>query len=174
VSYIEEEQMTENIKPIPEGFHTLTPYLVVRDAGKALDFYKRAFGAEIRSVHYTPDGKVMNANLRIGDSTLMLNEEFPGAVGCLSPQTLGGTTTTIHIYVPAADTLFNQAVAAGATVTMPVMDAFWGDRYGQLQDPFGHRWSIATHQEDLTPEEIEQRGKAVFAEMAKKHAAQNA
>jgi PhnB protein len=155
-------------EPIPAGFHTLTPYLVVRDAAKAVDFYQKAFGAKVRGVHKTPDGKVMNADLRIGDSILLFCDEFPGPPGWRSPQTLGGTSVTVHIYVKDVDALFNQALAAGAKTVMPVMDAFWGDRYGQLEDPFGHRWSIATHKEDLTAAEIEKRAEAAFAEMAKK------
>jgi uncharacterized glyoxalase superfamily protein PhnB len=150
---------------IPAGFHTLTPYLTVREGAQAVEFYKRAFGAKVRSVHHTPDGKVTNADLKIGDSILLFSDEFPGP-GCRSPQTLGGTTVTIHIYVKDVDKLFNQAVAAGAKVVMPLMDAFWGDRYGQIEDPFGHRWSLATHKENLSAKEIEQRGKAVFAKMA--------
>ena len=157
--------MPGNVKPIPEGFHSLTPYLVVRDAAKAIEFYKKAFGAEVREVHNSPDGKVMNADLKIGDSVLLLADEFPGAQ-CRSPQSVGGTTTTIHIYVEDVDAWFNRAISAGATVLMPVMDMFWGDRYGQLKDPFGHHWSLATHKEDPTPEEIERRAKEVFARMA--------
>lgn len=155
-------------QPIPPGFHTLTPYLVVRDAAKAVEFYQKALGAKVRGVHNTPDGKVMNANLKIGDSILLLSDEFPGPGGTGSPQSLGGTSVTIHIYVKDVDKLFNQAVAAGAKVIMPVMDAFWGDRYGQVEDPFGHRWSLATHKEDLSSAEIEKRGQALFAAMAKK------
>jgi uncharacterized glyoxalase superfamily protein PhnB len=161
------KKSAKKVKPIPAGFHTLTPYLVVRDAAKALEFYKQAFGAKVRSVHYAPDGKVMNADLKIGDSILLICDEFPGP-GCRSPQSLGGSTITIHVYVKDVDKVFNQAVAAGATVTMPLMDAFWGDRYGQLEDPFGHRWSLATHIKDLSSKQIEEAGKAVFAEMAKK------
>jgi len=152
--------------PIPAGFHTLTPYLVVREAAKAVEFYQKAFGAKVRGVHATPDGKIMNADLKIGDSIFLFSDEFPGP-GCRSPQSLGGTSVTIHIYVKDVDALFNQAVTAGAKVVMPVMDAFWGDRYGQLEDPFGHRWSIATHKEELSPKEVEKRGEAAFAEMAK-------
>ena len=158
--------MAGNVKPIPEGFHSLTPYLVVRDAVKASEFYKKAFGAEVREVHNSPDGRVMNADLKIGDSVLLLADEFPGAQ-CRSPQSVGGTTTTIHIYVEDVDGWFNRAVSAGATILMPVMDMFWGDRYGQLKDPFGHHWSLATHKEDPSPEEIERRAKEVFARMAK-------
>lgn len=160
--------MAGNAKPVPEGFHTLTPYLVVRNARNAIEFYKRAFGAEVLGIHDSPDGKVMNASLRIGNSIFMLNDEFPNMGACVSPQTLGGTTSMIHIYIEDVDSAFGRAVAAGATATQPVMDTFWGDRYGQLQDPYGHRWSLATHKEDLTAEEIEKRGKAVFEEMAKK------
>lgn len=164
--------MVGKTEPIPEGFHTLTPYLIVRDAPRAIEFYKQAFGAEVRNVHYTPDGKVMNADLKIGDSIFMLNEEFP-AWGSGSPLALGGTSVTVHIYCEDADALFDKAVTAGAKVTMPLMDAFWGDRYGQLEDPFGHRWSVGTHKEELTQQEIEERAKAVFAEMAKRPKAPN-
>ncbi len=157
----------KKVQPIPRGFHTLTSYIVVREAPKAIEFYKQAFGAKVRGVHSTPDGKVMNADLQIGDSILLLNDEFPGSK-CTSPQTLGGTTSTIHIYVKDVDALFARAVAAGASVVMPVGDQFWGDRYGQLLDPFGHSWSIASHKENLSTKEIEKRGQACFAEMAKK------
>jgi uncharacterized glyoxalase superfamily protein PhnB len=157
--------MAGNVKTIPEGFRTLTPYLVVRDAAKAVEFYTKAFGADARSVHYAPDGKIMNADLKIGDSVLLLSEEFPGAQ-CRSPQSIGGTSVTIHIYVEDVDGWFNRAVSAGATILMPVMDMFWGDRYGQLKDPFGHHWALATHKEDPTSEEIERRAKEVFAKIA--------
>ena len=153
-------------KPVPEGFHTITPHLIVRDAQKAIEFYKRAFGAEAIGVHRMPDGKVMHADLKIGDSHLMLNDEFP-EMKALSPQSLGGSAVTLHIYVKDVDSLFNQAVAAGATAIMPLMDAFWGDRYGKLSDPFGHHWSLATHKEDLTPQEVEKRGVAAMAQMSK-------
>jgi len=109
---------------------------------------------------------VMHADLKIGDSHLMLNDEFP-EMKALSPQSLGGSAVTLHIYVKDVDSLFNQAVAAGATATMPLMDAFWGDRYGKLSDPFGHHWSLATHKEDLTPQEVEKRGVAAIAQMSK-------
>ena len=155
---------------IPKGFRTLTPYIVVRDARKAVEFYQKAFGAKVRGVHYTPDGKVMNAHLQIGDSVLLLNDEFPGNK-CTSPQALGGTTSTLHIYVKDADAWFQRAVAAGATVVMPLMDQFWGDRYGQLLDPFGHHWSVATHKEDPTPKQIEERAAAIFSKMAQQQAA---
>jgi len=152
-------------KPIPEGFHTLTPYLTVKDAPRAIEFYQRAFGAEARSIHYAPDGKIMNAELKIGDSVLLLNEEFPG-MGPKSPLTIGDSPVTIHIYVEDVDKLFHQAQAAGAKVVMPLMDMFWGDRYAQVSDPFGHKWSMGTHKEDFTTAEIEQRGRAAFERMA--------
>jgi PhnB protein len=163
--------MPGKAKPIPEGFHTLTPHLIVRDAKRAIDFYKRAFGAQqLGQTHFTPDGKVMHATLKIGDSVLMLNDEFPDA-GTRSPQSLGGSPVTINIYIEDVDRLFNQAVSAGATIAMPLKDQFWGDRYGVVADPFGHKWSLCTHLEDVAPEELEKRAKAEFAEMAKKGAA---
>jgi len=158
-------------KPIPEGFHTLTPYLTVKDAPRAIDFYKQAFGAQVRGTHYSPDGKIMNADLKIGDSILMLAEEFPG-MGAKSPLALGDSPVTIHVYVEDVDKLFNQAIAAGAKAVMPVMDQFWGDRFGMVTDPFGHRWSIGTHKEDLTPAEIEKRGRAAFEKMHARQAGQ--
>jgi len=158
-------------KAIPEGFHTVTPYLTLKDAPQAIEFYKRALGAQVLSTHYSPDGKIMNAELKVGDSILMLAEEFPG-MGAKSPLSLGDSPVTIHLYVEDVDKLFNQAVAAGAKVTMPVMDQFWGDRYGQLTDPFGHRWSIGTHKEDLTPAEIEKRMRGAFEKMHARQAKQ--
>ena len=156
--------MTGKVKAVPDGFHTLTPHLVVRNAPQAIEFYQRAFGAEVRGLHHMPDGKtVMHALLKIGDSFLMLNDEFPSNK-VLSPQSIGGTGTTIHVYAEDVDALFQQAVSAGATETMPLMDAFWGDRYGQLEDPFGHRWSLASHKEDLSPEELQKRGQNAFQE----------
>ena len=155
--------MAGKAKPIPDGFHTLTPHLVVRDATKTIEFYKTAFGAELLGeVHYTPGGEVMHASLKIGDSILMLNDEFPDW-GALSPVSRGGASVTMHMYVEDADAAFNRAVAAGASVKMPLMDAFWGSRYGQVVDPFGHQWSIATHKRDVTKEELEQAARAAFA-----------
>ena len=158
-------------KPIPDGFHTVTPYLTVKDAPRAIDFYKQAFGAQVRSTHYSPDGKVMNADLKVGDSILMVAEEFPG-MGSKSPLALGDSPVTIHLYVEDVDKLFNQAIAAGAKAVMPVMDQFWGDRYGMVTDPFGHKWSMGTHKEDLTPAEIEKRGRAAFEKMHARQAQQ--
>jgi uncharacterized glyoxalase superfamily protein PhnB len=149
--------MKNKTKPIPEGFSTLTPHLVVKGASKAIDFYKKAFGAEEIRRMPGPDGKsIMHAELKIGNSHLMLVDEFP-EMNAHGPESIGGTPVTIHMFVEDADTVFNRAVNAGAQVRMPLADMFWGDRYGVLSDPFGHLWSIATHKEDLTPEEIRKR-----------------
>src|SRR5437667_2792552 len=156
--------MPEQVKAVPPGFHTLTPHLVVRNAEQALEFYKNAFGAEVLHVAHMPDGKVMHASLRIGDSMLMLNDEFPD-YGTLSPLSTGGTGVTIHIYTDNVDAAFNRAVSAGAQVKMPVMDQFWGDRYGLVADPFGHQWSIATHTKDLSPEEMQRAQDEAMAKM---------
>jgi PhnB protein len=156
--------MAEKVKAVPPGFHTLTPHLTVRDADKALQFYKNAFGAEIGGVARMPDGKVMHAALRIGDSMLMLNEEMP-EYGGLSPLLLNGTGVTIHIYTDNVDEAFNRAVSAGAQVKMPLMDQFWGDRYGMVTDPFGHKWSIAAHVKDLSPEEMQEAQDEAMANM---------
>ena len=140
-------------KPIPDGYHTLTPFLTVRDATRAIEFYKQAFGAKERGVMKGPDGKVMHAELMIGDSIIMLSDEFPD-FGCLSPQSIGGSSSGLHIYLEDVDAAFDRAVKAGAEVEMPVMDQFWGDRYGKLKDPFGHKWSIGTHIKDLSMDEM--------------------
>ncbi len=136
--------MAAAVKPVPEGFHTLTPHLVVRNAAEAIEFYKKAFGAaEVRRI-MAPDGKsIQHAELRIGDSCVLLNDEFPDW-GVYSPLQYNGTAVTLHLYVADADRLFQQAVEAGAQVVFPLADQFWGDRYGIVQDPYGHRWSIAT------------------------------
>ena len=156
--------MAGKVKAIPEGLHTITPHLVVRGGDQAIEFYKKAFGAQqTGGVFHAPDGKVMHAELRIGDSRIMLADEFPGAQ---SPQALGGSTVVLNVYVDDIDQLFNQAVSAGAKVTMPLANQFWGDRYGQVSDPFGHLWALGQHVEDVAPEEMERRGKAAFAKMA--------
>lgn len=145
---------------------TIIAHLIMNDASKAVEFYKNAFGAEIHGVHKTPDGKVMHAELGIGGARLMLADEFPG-FGCGSAKTLGGSPVVLNLYVEEdVDSLFNQAVAAGATVTMPLGNQFWGDRYGQITDPFGHRWALGQHVEDVTPEEMERRAKEAFSHMA--------
>ncbi|HKX94594.1 MAG TPA: VOC family protein [Methylibium sp.] len=141
------------VKPIPEGSHSLTPHLVCAGAAAAIDFYAAAFGAVEQFRLAGPDGKLMHGAVRIGDSMLMLVDENP-EWGMLGPKALKGSPVTIHLYVEDVDAFVAKAVAAGATVTMPVDDAFWGDRYGKLVDPFGHHWSVATHQRDLSAEEI--------------------
>ena len=141
-------------KPIPDGFGTLTPHITVKGARKAIEFYKKAFGAEEVGTHAMPDGTVMHSALRIGDSMLMLNDEFP-QMGAKGPQSLGGTPVTLHMFVQDVDKAFDRAVQAGAKQIMPVADQFWGDRYGIVADPFGHHWSIATHVRDVTPAELE-------------------
>lgn len=141
--------------PIPSGFRTVTPHLVIDGCAKAIEFYKKAFGAEEILRMPAPDGKrLVHAEIRIGDSAVMLADEFPEWAPRRSPTALGQTSVTIHLYVPDADAVFKRAVDAGAAVVMPMNDAFWGDRYGQVADPFGHQWSIATHQHDPTPEEM--------------------
>lgn len=150
-------------KPIPKGYHIITPSIVVRGAKEAIEFYKKAFGAKtVGGVMASPDGKVMHAEIRIGDSIVMLSDEFPN-MGSSSPQSVGGTSSSLMIYTRDVDALFNQAVAAGATVSMPVADMFWGDRYGVVTDPFGHRWALATHKEDLTPKEMARRAAAAMS-----------
>jgi uncharacterized glyoxalase superfamily protein PhnB len=156
------------VKPIPDGFHTITPHIVVKGAAKAIDFYKAAFGAEELGRHGMPDGTIMHALLKIGDSMLMLNDEFP-QMGAKGPQTLGGTATTLNLYVQDADKAFQRAVNAGATVKMPIADMFWGDRYGMVSDPFGHSWSIATHKQDLTPQQIMEAAKTAMAGKGQGH-----
>jgi PhnB protein len=144
-----------NVKPIPDGMHSITPHLVCAGAAQAIEFYARAFGAVEQMRLPGPGGKLMHASVRIGDSMVMLvdeNREW----GALGPLSLNGSPVTIHLQVADVDAVFAQAVAAGATVTMPLADMFWGDRYGQLKDPFGHLWSVATHQRDLTPQEIQE------------------
>lgn len=156
------------VKPIPDGYHTLTPFLTVRDAAKAIEFYKQAFDAEVRGgVMKGPDGKVMHAELKIGDSIIMLSDEFPD-FNCISPQTLGGSAMGLHIYLDGVDAAFDRAVKAGAEVEMPVMDQFWGDRYGKLKDPFGHKWSIATHVKDLSMDEMKKGMDEAMAKMDEK------
>jgi len=150
------------VKPIPDGFHTITPHIVVKGAAKAIDFYKAAFGAEELGRHAMPDGTIMHAQLKIGDTMLMLNDEFP-AMGAKGPQSIGGTPVTLHLYVQDADKAWERAVKAGATVKMPLADMFWGDRYGLVNDPFGHAWSIATHKADLTPAQIMEASKTAMA-----------
>jgi PhnB protein len=154
--------MTTKVEPIPDGYHTVTPYLVIKDAAKALEFYKEAFGATEQVRMPTPDGKVMHAEIRIGDSQIMLADECPDW-NALSPLTLGGTSVSIMLYVEDVDSVVNRAVTGGATVSMPVADQFWGDRMGTIVDPFGHKWSVATNKKDVTPEEVKKRAKELCA-----------
>ncbi len=156
--------MATKAKPIPEGYHTVQADLVVRDAAGAIEFYKEAFGAEELFRFDMPGGKIGHAELKIGDSIVMLADEMPGGC-CRSPESLGGTAVNIFLYVEDVDQFVDRAVAAGAKVAMPVKDMFWGDRYGQISDPFGHFWSIATHQEDIPAEEMRKRACEAMPEL---------
>jgi uncharacterized glyoxalase superfamily protein PhnB len=148
-------------KPIPTGFHSLTPHIVVSDGAAALEFYKKAFAAKELFRLATPGGSsIMHAQMTIGDSVLMIGGEFPP--NALSPKSRGGSSVNLHLYVPDVDAAFDRAVQAGGKVIMPVADAFWGDRYGIVEDPFGHQWSLATHQQDLTPEQLAAKAKKFF------------
>jgi PhnB protein len=153
-------------KGIPESVSPIIAHLVVSNGAEAIAFYKNAFSAEAFGVHYTPDGKLMHAELKIGGAHLMLADEFP-SFGSLSPKTLGGSAVVLNLYSGDVDALFDRAVKAGAMVTMPLANQFWGDRYGQVTDPFGHRWALGQHVEDVAPEEMERRAKEAFAQMAK-------
>jgi len=145
---------TTKVKPIPDWMHSVTPHLVCAGAAEAIEFYKKAFNATELTRLPGPPGKLMHASIRIGDSAIMLVDEFPDC-GSLGPKARGGSSVTIHLQVEDVDAIVKQAVAAGAKVTMPVADMFWGDPYGQLEDPFGHRWSVATHVRDVTQEEMQ-------------------
>ena len=153
------------VKPIPEGYRTVTPYLAVDDAAEAIEYYKKAFGAKERGRMETPDGKIGHAELEIGDSLVMLSDPIPEAT-TRTPKELGGTSASVFLYVEDVDAVVKRAVDAGATVTMEVADQFWGDRFGSVQDPFGHSWSIATHVEDVPPEEMAERAKTAMAAMS--------
>jgi PhnB protein len=154
--------MTSKVKAVPDGFHTVTPHLMVRDANRALDFYKKAFGAEVLHVMPGPGGKVMHAAVKIGDSIVMLADEFPE-----HGSKAGASGDALHIYIDNVDAAFQRVVSAGASVKMPVMDMFWGDRYGQVVDPFGHTWSLATHTRDMSPEEMQKEQEKAFSQMSK-------
>ena len=148
---------------VPEGFHTLTPQLVLDDAAQTIDWYTKALGAQEVSRSVGPDGKIMHAELKIGDSRFMVNDAMMGTRG---PKALGGSPASLWLYVQDSDALFNKAVAAGAKVQMPLADQFWGDRAGSVTDPAGYSWWIATRKEDLTPTEIRQRAEEFFKQMA--------
>jgi uncharacterized glyoxalase superfamily protein PhnB len=153
---------TLRVQPIPDGMHTVTPHLVCAGAADAIEFYKKAFNANEVARLPGPQGKLIHAFLRIGDSPVMLVDEFPEC-GALGPKSRGGSSVTIHLQVEDVDAVLAQAVAAGAKVTMPVADMFWGDRYGTLEDPFGHSWSVATHLRDVSPEEMRQAAQQMCA-----------
>jgi uncharacterized glyoxalase superfamily protein PhnB len=151
-------------KPIPDGFHTVTPSLVVSNAAEAIEFYKKAFNANEIYKFPTPDGTILHAMIQIGDSFVMMSDEFP-TLGMNSPTTIGGSAVTLHLYVDDSDKIFKQAVDAGAVITMPIMDAFWGDRFGTVMDPYGHSWAIATHKIDMTPEGLRKAGEEYFSNL---------
>ena len=152
-------------QPIPEGYHTVTPYLAVDDAAQAIEYYKSAFGAKERMRMEAPGGKIGHVELELGDSLVMLSDSFPQST-TRPPTELGGTSASVFMYVDDVDAVVKQAVDAGATVTMEVSDQFWGDRFGSIRDPFGHSWSLATHVEDVPPEEMAERAKAAMAAMS--------
>jgi uncharacterized glyoxalase superfamily protein PhnB len=161
------QQRTEinmTVKAIPEGMHTVTPHLVCAGAADAIEFYKKAFNAVEGARMPGPGGKIMHAQIKIGDSHVMLVDDFP-EMGGLSPKALNGTPVTIHLYVDDVDAIYAQAVKAGATAKMPPADMFWGDRYGQVTDPFGHTWSIATHKRDMTPEQMQKEMQEMMGKM---------
>jgi PhnB protein len=153
------------VAAVPTGYHTVTPYLVCRGAADAIAFYKKAFGAKEKVRMAGPDGKVMHAEMQIGNSMVMLGDEAPQQ-GATAPQTIGGTATSIFIYAPGVDKLYARAIAAGAVSEMAPMDMFWGDRFCKLADPFGHKWAIATHIEDVPPKEMRRRSAEAAAQGA--------
>jgi PhnB protein len=157
--------LKSKVKPVPAGYHTATPYLTIKGAAAAIDFYKRAFGAQELFRMPGPDGKIMHAEITIGDSHIMLADES-AATETKAPQSLNGTTTGIFLYVEDVDARFKQAVKAGAKETMPLQDMYWGDRFGKLTDPFGHKWMLASHIEDVSPAEIEKRSAAAVSKQS--------
>ncbi len=148
-----------SVRPIPEGYTSVTPALTVRDAARAIEFYTRAFGARELDRMPSPDGRIWHAEIQIGDARLMLADEFP-EMGGRAVESLGGTPVSLHLYVQDADTVVQRAIDAGATVIQPLTNAFWGDRYGRLKDPFGHEWGVATHVEDVSEQEMQRRAQA--------------
>ena len=155
----------KRVAAIPSGYHTVTPYLVCRGAAKAIEFYKKAFGAKEKLVMRGPGGSVMHAEIVIDGSVVMLSDEMP-EMGARSPESIGGTASGVFIFTPHVDVAYARAIAAGSTPEMPPMDMFWGDRYCKFLDPFGHRWSMATHIEDVSPKEMARRGEAFMAQQA--------
>ena len=159
--------MAATAKRVPEGYRTVTPHLTIRGAAEAIEFYKKAFDAREIRRSMGPDAKLMHAEIQIGDSRVFLNDEFP-EMGASSPFALKGTPVTMHLFVEDCDSVFDKAVKAGATVAMPLADQFWGDRYGLLVDPFGHRWSVASHLKDMTPEQMRAAAEEAMKQMAKR------
>ena len=155
--------MASKVNPVPEGFHTATPYMIIKGAAEAIEFYKKAFGATELTRHADPGGKVRHAEIKIGDSHVMLADECP-EMGYRSAQAVGDTPVSLMLYVQDADEVVKKAVAGDARVLQPVKDQFYGDRSGNIQDPFGHKWTIATHKEDVPPEELKKRAAALFAQ----------
>jgi PhnB protein len=153
------------VSPVPAGYHTVTPYLTVSEGARALDFYTKAFGAKVKERMEGPGGKIMHGEIRIGDSVVMLSDEFPNPGGTKAPPSLGGASGSVFLYVPNVDASFKRAVDAGCRETTPPTDMFWGDRFGQCVDPFGHHWSLATHKEDVRPAEMKKRAMAAMAQM---------
>lgn len=158
--------MANTVKRVPEGFHTITPSLTVKGAADAIDFYKKALGAEEIMRMTGPNGLIGHAELRIGDSVLFITDEMPNMGMCKSPQTLGGTTGSLYLYVDDVDSAFDRAVKAGGKATMPVTDMFWGDRFGSFEDPYGYQWGLSTHVKDMTPEQIDEAAKEFYEQMA--------
>jgi len=154
-----------NVRSIPEGYHTITPQLTCRDAARAIDFYKSVFGASEVMRMPGPDGRVMHSELKLGDSRIMVNDEFPGMTK--APEPTAVHSGSLFVYTENVDTLFDRAVRAGSRVDMPLDNMFWGDRYGKFTDPFGHQWGVATHVEDVTPEEMQRRSEEMTKKMAK-------
>jgi PhnB protein len=157
------KQAKKKVAPVPPGYHTVTPMLVCRHAAGAMDFYAKAFGAKVRARMLMPDGSIAHAEMQIGDSRIMLGDEMP-QMGASAPQTVGGSPVHLFLYVKDIDGWFARATAAGATTDMPPTDMFWGDRYGKLTDPFGHKWSMATHIEDVSPKEMARRSAEAFSQ----------
>ncbi len=167
VKAVKKKTPKQKVSTIPKGYHSVTPVLVVKEAEQAIEFYKKAFGAKELNRAYLPGGNIiMHAEIQIGDSHVMLNDEFP-EMNCKSPHSVGGASTALYVYVKDVEKIFTQATAAGATVTMPVMDAFWGDRTGQLIDPYGHIWSFATRKRNLSSKEVQKAQEEWLSEMAK-------
>lgn len=157
--------MAKTVKAVPDGYHTITPSLICREAGKAMDWYSKAFGAEELMRHGGPGGKIMHAEMKLGDSRFMLADEMP-EFGCPSPQLLNGSPVHLYVYVNGVDDAWKRATEAGGKVEMPLADMFWGDRCGKLTDPFGHSWTLSQHIEEVSPEQLVERQKAFMAQMA--------